>query len=88
MKPSYYEETVTRVNMELLSLKEDLKRVMTPCIRRNIENDIFQKENRLRLLMEKHINRSSTQAPVIHPVTKKETPPCQTIKVKRRLGSK
>jgi len=88
MKPSHYDETVTRVNMELLSLREDLKRVMTPSIRLHIENEILQKELRLHLLMKKHTNWSLTQTPVIQPLSKKEAPPCQIRKVPRRSGSK
>jgi hypothetical protein len=88
MKPSHFEEKVTRVNMELLSLKEDLKKVMTPTIRRYIENEIFQKENKLSLLMKKHINENLAQTPAIQPLSEKETQPCQTRKVIRRSGSK
>jgi len=88
MKPSHYEEKVTKVNVELLSLREDLKQVNTPTIRRYIENEIFQKENKLRLLIKKHINGSLPQTPAIQPLSEKETPPCQRRKVIRRSGSK
>jgi hypothetical protein len=88
MKPSNYEQKVTTVNMELLSLKEDLERVKTPGIKRHLENVILQKETQLSLLIKKHINGSLTQTPAIQPSTEKETPPCQTIKVIRRSGSR
>lgn len=88
MKPSVYEEKVTRVNIEILSLKEDLKRVNTPGIRRHLENEILQKETQVRLLMKKNKNRSLTKTPAIQPLTEKETPPCQRRKLIRRSGSR
>jgi hypothetical protein len=88
MEPSGYEKKVAKLKMELLSLKEDLKQIKTPGIRRHLENEILQKEFGLRLLMKKHINGSLDQTPVIQPLSKKETPPCQIIKVIRRSRSK
>ena len=88
MNPSSYEETVTKVNMEILLLRKDLKRVGHPGIKRQVENEILQKENRLRLLMKKHINGGLIQTPAIQPSSEKETPPCQIRKVPRKSESK
>lgn len=88
MKPSDYENKPTRVKTEILLLKEDLKRVKHPGIKRQVENEILQKETKLRLLMKKHMSESLTQTPAIHPSTEKETPPCQIKKAIRRSGSR
>ncbi len=53
MNRSHYEAMVYKVNKEILLLKEDVKHVNHPGIKRGIENEIAQKQARVRLLMEK-----------------------------------
>lgn len=53
MNRSHYEAMVYKVNKEMLLLKEDLKHVNHPGVKRTIENEISQKQARIHFLTEK-----------------------------------
>jgi hypothetical protein len=64
MNRSHYEAMVYKVNKEIILLKEDIKHINHSGIKRSIENEISQKQTRVRILMEK----AKTPAP---PLTQK-----------------
>jgi hypothetical protein len=53
MNRSHYDAMIYKVHKEVLLLKEDVKHVNHPGIKRGIENEIAQKLERIRFLMEK-----------------------------------
>ena len=72
MNPSTHYQNLTKINMEIMSLKEDLRRVHTSSIKRQIENEISQKELRLRIFKAKHLDSISGKTQPLQPIPEKE----------------
>ena len=72
MTSSAHYQNLTKINMEIMSLKEDLRRVHTSNIKRQIENEISQKELRLRCLKAKHLASISPKNQPPQPLPERE----------------
>ena len=53
-----YLKKLTKLNMEMLSLKEDLKQIKTPFLKRYAEGALFTVEAALHLLIKRQNNGS------------------------------
>jgi hypothetical protein len=74
MEESLQYEHVAKINAQINSLKYDLGRVQTPSLKKQIENEIYQKENHLNLFLKKTTSKIHRQPYNTQPLSKNERP--------------